>query len=154
MEHTIDFSIHNEFKEVQRLKDQNWAHVHISSRSLTFDAVTYSLQTDLSQPVSLPKQYFGQYKEDYIEDLGKCTDGHPLTCCVGRPDDPAYAYGNAGCDLCGEEIDCENPDPKGFRRCFDCRYDAHHKCIEEQDGNWEIQSQQIIPMSTGLIAVG
>ena len=60
----IDFSIHNKLRDVTRLRDQDWSHVHISERALTFDGVTYSLQTDLSQEVELPEKYFGEAEED------------------------------------------------------------------------------------------
>ena len=40
---TIDFSMHNSLREVSKLRQQDWSHVHISARSLTFDGDTYSL---------------------------------------------------------------------------------------------------------------
>ena len=39
----IDFSMHDKLRDVTKLSEQDWSHVHITSRALTFDGVTYSL---------------------------------------------------------------------------------------------------------------
>jgi len=60
----VDFSIHGKQREVNRLKDQDWSHVHIGGRTITFDGETYSFDTETSVSMKLPKLYFGQIKSE------------------------------------------------------------------------------------------
>ena len=65
------------------------------------------------------------------EDNGYCSKGHKLIYWVGMPDDPAYRRAHpsrCSCSLCPNKI--YYSDPKGFRRCKQCQYDAHHECQE------------------------
>ena len=41
----IDFSRHNKAKEVNILLMNDWAHVHVTERTLTIDDKTYNLAT-------------------------------------------------------------------------------------------------------------
>ena len=45
--------------------------MHITERALTFDGVTYSLQTNLSWKLNLPKVYYGEKSEEMEENVGK-----------------------------------------------------------------------------------
>ena len=56
--------MHNKLKEITNLADQDWLHVHVSERAITFDGTIYSLQTDLSADMELPKLYFGEIDEE------------------------------------------------------------------------------------------
>ena len=60
---TIDFSPHNKLQEINALRDNNWAHVHVTERTLTMGGTTYNLTTRLSVEVTLPKVYFGMRKK-------------------------------------------------------------------------------------------
>ena len=66
---SVDFSaIHKDkLRDVTRLRDQDWSHVHITERALTFDGVTYSLNKELSSPMELPEAYFGENIEEEKE---------------------------------------------------------------------------------------
>ena len=39
----IDFSHHNSLQQITALRDTDWAHVHVTERTLTFDEYTYNL---------------------------------------------------------------------------------------------------------------
>ena len=56
----IDFSPHNQTKEVNALRHNDWAHVYVTGRTLTMDGVTYNLNTHLNIKVNIPKNYFGK----------------------------------------------------------------------------------------------
>ena len=56
----IDFSSHNKMAEVNKLRDNDWLHVHVSERSISFGENTYNLNSDLTQEISVPKHYLGQ----------------------------------------------------------------------------------------------
>ena len=56
---TVDFSIHGIGRELVKLRDQDWVHVHITKRAMTIEGRTYSLQTNLSFESKLPNLYFG-----------------------------------------------------------------------------------------------
>ena len=43
--------------------------MHISKRALTFDGTIYSLKTDLSFKMELPKAYFGEKEDDDEEQV-------------------------------------------------------------------------------------
>ena len=58
----IDFSAHEKLKEIVKLRDNDWTHVHITRRALTFDGDTYNLNTELSRPMTIPKDYYGAGK--------------------------------------------------------------------------------------------
>ena len=55
----IDFSGHGKLKEVTLLRDNDWSHVHITRRALSFSGQTYNLNTLLEKPVKIPKSYYG-----------------------------------------------------------------------------------------------
>ena len=70
MNRTVDFSIHGIRRELVKLRDQDWVHVHITKRAMTIDGRTYSLQTNLSFESKLPNLYFGQdYCAEEVEDV-------------------------------------------------------------------------------------
>ena len=50
----FDFSGSNKLKQVLRLRDIDWSHVHITRRAITFDGDTYNLKSNLT---ILLKQY-------------------------------------------------------------------------------------------------
>jgi len=65
------------------------------------------------------------------KDNGQCFKGHKLIDWFGMPDDPDYRRANPSnciCSICNKNI--HYADPKGFRRCGPCQYDAHHECQE------------------------
>lgn len=45
--------------------------MHITERALTFDGVTYSLQTNLSWKLNLPRVYYGENSEEMDEKYSK-----------------------------------------------------------------------------------
>ena len=45
--------------------------MHITERALTFDGVTYSLQTNLSWKLNLPRVYYGENAEEMDEEYSK-----------------------------------------------------------------------------------
>ena len=63
-ERVVDFSIHGKQREVDRLQLQDWSHVHIGGRTITFDGETYSFETETSFAMTLPELYFGQKKDE------------------------------------------------------------------------------------------
>ena len=60
MARCIDFSHHRKLKEIIELRDDAWAHVHISCRTLSFGNHTYNLKTQLSKSIVVPQTYFGE----------------------------------------------------------------------------------------------
>ena len=77
-------------------------------------------------------------KKDAEENKEKvCREGHVLHSCFGRSeiDDPAYAHGNASCDVCRSPIDLDNVNQsKGFLRCAQCQYDLCTNCSMQKEG--------------------
>ena len=57
---TIDFSNHNLLKEVSSLRDNDWAHVHVTDRTLSIGENCYNLNSQLSEPINVPEYYFGE----------------------------------------------------------------------------------------------
>ena len=55
----IDFSRHKMAQEINDLRDQDWAHVHMSLRTMTTGGTTYNLNSPLSYDQTIPKNYFG-----------------------------------------------------------------------------------------------
>ena len=66
-ESAIDLSNQVSLTETTRLEQQEWSHVHIGGRSITFDGNTYSLHSDLKERMSMPKVYFGQSFDTKVE---------------------------------------------------------------------------------------
>ena len=64
----IDFSPHKKGAEIYALKQNDWAHVHLSERSLTMDNSMYNLNTELMADIKLPKDYFGKEVIKFVED--------------------------------------------------------------------------------------
>ena len=58
----IDFSHHNILQEVNDMRDNDWSHVHVTERTLTFGETTYNLETELKLQFTVPKYFFGQEK--------------------------------------------------------------------------------------------
>ena len=56
----LDFTESNKLKQVLRLRDTDWSHVHITRRAITFDGDTYNLRSQLTSPLTIPKAYFGE----------------------------------------------------------------------------------------------
>ena len=50
----IDFSGSKKLKQVLRLRDIDWSHVHITERALTFDGDTHNLVSNLTSPLENP----------------------------------------------------------------------------------------------------
>ena len=59
----LDFSKSKKLKQVLRLRDIDWSHVHITHRAITFDGETHNLNSILASPLSKPKSYFGARAE-------------------------------------------------------------------------------------------
>ena len=57
---TIDFAKHNKVKEITELRENDWLHIHVSERSISFAEHTYNLNSDLQIEISIPQNYFGQ----------------------------------------------------------------------------------------------
>ena len=76
MKDVIDFSLHVKRRDFARLRDQDWSHVHITKRALTFDGVIYSLQTGLSFKMELPKSYFGEVEGSAFSDQSDSSSDH------------------------------------------------------------------------------
>lgn len=62
MTKVIDFTPHGKRQEISALGENDWAHVHVTDRTLTFDARTYNLNSELSIEVRVPKLFFGEEK--------------------------------------------------------------------------------------------
>lgn len=60
IKNTFDFTGSNKLKQVLRLRDIDWSHVHITRRAITFDGDTYNLKSNLTSPLIIPKSYFGE----------------------------------------------------------------------------------------------
>lgn len=58
----VDFSRHDKLQEINALRDNEWAHVHVTQRTLTFNEKTYNLNSDLSIDRVVPANFFGQEK--------------------------------------------------------------------------------------------
>ena len=59
---TLDFSHHKKVKEIAALRDNDWAHVHINERALSFDDSTYNFNSDLNIDITVPKYPYGEVK--------------------------------------------------------------------------------------------
>ena len=76
----LDFSHHKMLKEINNLRDNDWAHVHITSRTLTFGDKTFNLNSQLSMDITVPALTYGEPKTSNLdgeeeEDVGpKKTD--------------------------------------------------------------------------------
>ena len=55
----IDFSGSKKLKQVLKLRDIDWSHVHLTERALTFDGDTHNLVSNLASDLKIPKNYFG-----------------------------------------------------------------------------------------------
>jgi len=51
------------------MRDNDWAHVHISDRTISFDGTTYNLNSELSLEITVPNKVFGSPKTVGITDL-------------------------------------------------------------------------------------
>lgn len=58
----IDFSSHNKRSQMYELMENDWAHVHISERTLTFFDRTYNLNSLINVELSIPQAFFGEEK--------------------------------------------------------------------------------------------
>ena len=56
----VDFSPHGKLQEINTLRDNDWAHVHLTKHTLSFDNATYNLDSELSIDVTVPETFFGQ----------------------------------------------------------------------------------------------
>lgn len=59
----IDFSPHEKIKEIAALALNDWTHVHVTTRTLTFGEKIYNLNSKLSIENSVPKIFFGEEKK-------------------------------------------------------------------------------------------
>ena len=55
----IDFSHHKKLSEVNALINDDWTHVHVGNRTLTFGGTTYNFASLLSIDVNVPVTFFG-----------------------------------------------------------------------------------------------
>ena len=44
------------------MRDNDWSHVHLTERTLTFGDTTYNLDTQLKLKFRVPKYFFGEEK--------------------------------------------------------------------------------------------
>ena len=70
----IDFAPHKKGAEIYALKQNDWAHVHLSERTLTMNNSMYNLNTELKTDIKLPKDYFGKEVIKFVEDKGLESD--------------------------------------------------------------------------------
>ena len=45
---TFDFSQHKKLKDVNAMRDNDWTHVHMNDRTISFNDYTYNLWSELS----------------------------------------------------------------------------------------------------------
>lgn len=55
----IDFSHHEKLAEIASLRDNDWAHVHVTDETLSFGETTYNLSNKLKVELSVPENFFG-----------------------------------------------------------------------------------------------
>ena len=72
----IDFAPHEKIREVNALRDNDWSHVHITERTLSFGDSTYNLNSKLEIPITVPKLFFGETKRQgaVVEEEGQDDD--------------------------------------------------------------------------------
>ena len=58
----IDFSHHEKLAEINSLRDNDWAHVHVTDETLSFGDTTYNLSNDLTVDLTVPVNFFGHDK--------------------------------------------------------------------------------------------
>ena len=58
----IDFSPHGKRSKIKDLKENEWAHVHISERTLTFGERTYNFNSLVNVELQIPQAFFGEEK--------------------------------------------------------------------------------------------
>ena len=63
VEKTFNFSHHKKLKEITALRDNDWAHVHITDRTLSFNDSTYNFNSELSIDITVPKLVYGEMKK-------------------------------------------------------------------------------------------
>ena len=63
IKNTLDFSRHKKNKEITALRENDWAHVHVTQRTLSFGDMTYNLHSDASLEITVPKYQFGEAKK-------------------------------------------------------------------------------------------
>ena len=67
-------------KEINNLRDNDWAHVHVTKRTLTFGDKTFNLNSQLSMDITVPSLTYGEAKssnpdaEDEEDEEQKKTD--------------------------------------------------------------------------------
>ena len=61
-------------KEIHTLGDNDWSHVHITQRTLSFGNSTYNLNSNLSIEITVPKYHFGEVKQTSWDEDGYVTD--------------------------------------------------------------------------------
>ena len=71
---TIDFSPHKMGKEINDLRDNDWAHVHITERTLSFDDKTYNLNSLLNVDITIPTLTYGETKKQADPDFADDDD--------------------------------------------------------------------------------
>ena len=62
VKNVIDFSGHKKRSELNSLRDQEWTHVHISERTLSFGDRTYNFNSLISVEIQVPQSFFGEEK--------------------------------------------------------------------------------------------
>lgn len=70
IKNTINFAnCHNRMmKEIHALRENDWSHVHITQRTLSFGNNTYNLNSELVIGITVPKSLFGDVKTDNFVD--------------------------------------------------------------------------------------
>ena len=63
VKNTIDFSHHKKMKEITAVLENDWSHVVITKRTLSFGDFTYNINSTLSIKITVPNLQFGQRKK-------------------------------------------------------------------------------------------
>ena len=58
----FDFSHHRKLKDINAMRDNDWTHVHMTDRTLSFNDYTYNLWSELSIQLTVPEYNYGQTK--------------------------------------------------------------------------------------------
>lgn len=69
VENTFDFSSHKMLKQLNEMRDNDWAHVHITDRTLSFGDSTYNLHSELMIDIGVPEKVFGDPKSLRSDDI-------------------------------------------------------------------------------------
>lgn len=120
----IDFSHHEQLREINDLRDNDWQHVHITESTLSFGDMTYNLKNKLSTEINVPHYFFGQDKGN---NTASNEDG------AGASQIELQSMGKK------DEEDDEDDD-------------SEEDADEADESQWTIQSVQNMSMTTNMIS--